>query len=103
MQTPNDTQVAEVLDLDEDDIDTEALALENAKALQEQINHHLKQLSLERLQTVLDFVAYLDDKESEEATQELLEIPGFVERHAEAQQQIAEGRTVPLEQLKRKY
>lgn len=65
-------------------IDTEALALEQAKALQEQINYYLKQLSLERLQTILDFVAFLDDKESEEATQELLEIPGLLE---EVQQQ----------------
>jgi uncharacterized protein (DUF885 family) len=57
----------------------EAIALAQAIEMQEKINHSLKQLSLERLQVVADFVAYLADKESEEATEELLEIPGFVE------------------------
>ena len=57
----------------------EAIAIAKAIEIQEQINQYLKQLSLERLQVVADFVAYLADKESEEATQELLEIPGLLE------------------------
>lgn len=62
-----------------DEIDQEALALEKSVGLQEQISEILKQLSLERLQTVADFAAFLLDKESEEATQEALAIPGFLE------------------------
>jgi hypothetical protein len=78
-------------------------AIARAMEMQEQINHYLKQLSLERLQVVADFVAYLADKESEEATQELLKIPGFVESFEKGKKDISEGRIKPLEQLKRKY
>jgi Rad3-related DNA helicase len=59
---------------------SEAIALEKAAQLQQQINQSLQQLSLERLQTVADFVAYLLDQESEAATQELMEIPGLLEK-----------------------
>jgi hypothetical protein len=48
--------------------------------LQQQLNQSLKQLSPERLQVLADFAAYLADSESEAATQELLAIPGLVER-----------------------
>lgn len=58
---------------------TEAIAAQ-AMEIQDKINQHLKQLSLERLQVVADFVAYLADKESEEATQELEKIPGLLEK-----------------------
>jgi hypothetical protein len=82
---------------------TEAIALAKAIQIQDKINQHLKQLSLERLQVVADFVAYLADKESEEATQELEKIPGFVESFEKGKKDISEGRITPLEQLKRKY
>jgi hypothetical protein len=75
----------EALRTDESQIDEEAMAKQQAIELQEQIGHYLNQLSLERLQTVLDFAAYLLDKESEEATQELLEIPGLLEKIQEQQ------------------
>ncbi|NJL55176.1 hypothetical protein HC928_08290 [bacterium] len=48
--------------------------------LQNQLNDLLKQLSPERLQVLTDFAAYLADAESETATQELLAIPGLLER-----------------------
>jgi hypothetical protein len=48
--------------------------------LQDQLNDLLKQLSPERLQVLVDFAAYLADAESETATQELLAIPGLLER-----------------------
>jgi hypothetical protein len=44
------------------------------------LNESLKQLSPERLQVLADFAAYLADTESEAATQELLAIPGLLER-----------------------
>ena len=48
--------------------------------LQNQLNDLLKQLSPERLQVLTDFAAYLANIESETATQELLAIPGLLER-----------------------
>lgn len=48
--------------------------------LQRQLNESLKQLSPERLRVLADFAAYLADAESEAATQELLAIPGLLER-----------------------
>lgn len=58
---------------------SEALALQQAAELQQQIHYSLQKLSLERLQMVADFAGYLVDKEVEEATQEIQEIPGVVE------------------------
>jgi hypothetical protein len=52
----------------------------SAAELQHQLNDLLKQLSPERLQVLADFAAYLANAESEDATQELLAIPGLLER-----------------------
>jgi hypothetical protein len=57
-----------------------------------QINNQIVSLSAEHLQTVADFVAYLADRESQEATDELLNIPGFVESWQIAEAEIATGR-----------
>ncbi len=48
--------------------------------LKHQLNNILQQLSPERLKVLADFAAYLADAESEAATQELLAIPGLLER-----------------------
>ena len=48
--------------------------------LKRSLNDSACQLSLARLQALSDFAAYLADIESEEATQELLAIPGLLER-----------------------
>jgi hypothetical protein len=45
--------------------------------LRQQVKEYIEQLSPERV--AADFLAYLVDKESEEATQELLNIYGFLE------------------------
>lgn len=60
--------------------DIEPAVLASVAELQRQLNDLLKQLSPERLQVAADFVAYLANTESEAATQELLEIPGLLER-----------------------
>lgn len=78
---------------------TEAIAASKAKEIQEQINQYLTQLSLERLQVVSDFVAYLADKEIEEATEELQEIPSLFEtikknRETTSKEQLVNWRTV---------
>lgn len=64
----------------------------NKTEIRQQINQHLDRLSSERLQLVAEFLAYLADKESEEATQELLDIPGFIESFERGKKDIAEGR-----------
>ncbi len=64
----------------------------NTAEIREQINQHLDRLSSDRLQLVAEFLAYLADKESEEATQELLDIPGFIESFERGKKDIAQGR-----------
>jgi len=64
----------------------------NTAEIRQQINQHLDQLSSDRLQLVADFLAYLTDKESEQATKELLDIPGFLESFEKGKKDIAEGR-----------
>ncbi|MEH2047200.1 hypothetical protein [Nostoc sp.] len=64
----------------------------NNTEVRQQINQYLDGLSSERLQLVADFLAYLADKESEDATQELLDIPGFAESFERGKKDIAEGR-----------
>ncbi|GAX42014.1 hypothetical protein NIES4075_30120 [Tolypothrix sp. NIES-4075] len=65
-----------------------------AMEIQDKINQHLKQLSLERLQVVADFVAYLADKESEEATQEFEKIPGLLEKIKKNRETTSEANLV---------
>jgi hypothetical protein len=50
------------------------------KELQHQFRVVLQQLSPDRLKVLANFAAYLADAESEAATQELLAIPGLLER-----------------------
>ena len=64
----------------------------NNTEVRQQINQYLDELSAERLQLVADFLAYLANKESEDATQELLDIPGFIESFDRGKKDIAEGR-----------
>lgn len=60
--------------------DKSSADLASVTELQRQLNDLLKQLSPERLQVLADFAAYLANAESEAATQELLAIPGLLER-----------------------
>lgn len=75
----------------------------NTFELRQTIEDYLNQLSPQHLNLVAKLLAYLTEKESQDATQELLDIPGFWEAFEQGQQQLAEGRVTPSEQLKRKY
>jgi hypothetical protein len=46
--------------------------------LRRQAQQRVRSLSPQRLPVALDFLAYLQERESNEATEELLRIPGFV-------------------------
>lgn len=71
--------------------------------LRDQVKEYIDQLSPERLLVAADFLAYLTDRESEEATQELLEIPGFLEAFDRGKKDAAAGKVTPVEKLRRKY
>lgn len=70
-------------------------------ALLEEIERCLQRLSPERLRVVSDFLAYLEEREASEATQELLQIPGFEEALREATKQAEEGQVVRFSDIHR--
>lgn len=80
------------------------ITTEKSKAeLRREAKRAVDALSDERLRTAAEFLAYLQYKESEDATEEILRIPGAVEQIERGMKGIAEGRTVRVEDLKRKY
>ena len=50
----------------------------------------------------LDFMEFLDTKEDDEATLELLAIPGFLAELREAEREVAEGKVVEFTELRRR-
>ncbi len=58
-------------------------------------------LSPERLQSVVDFMSYLYERECWEATEELEAIPGFVEGFERAKKQIKNNNVVRFEDIRR--
>lgn len=60
-------------------------------------------LSSQRLVVADDFLAYLQERERNEATEELLAIPGFAEALKQAEERIDAGRVTPADKLRRKY
>ena len=71
--------------------------------LRQNLKQSIDHLSPERLLVVADFLAYLAERESNEATMELLKIPGFIEAFNKARTDVAAGKVTSVEQLKRKY
>jgi len=70
-------------------------------ALLEEIERRLHRLSPERLRVVSDFLAYLEEREASEATQELLQISGFEEVFREATKQTEQGQVVRFSDIRR--
>jgi hypothetical protein len=66
----------------------------NTNEMRLQIKEYVDRLSPERLRVAADFLAYLAEGESNEATQELLEIPGFVEAFERGKQDVTAGRVI---------
>ncbi len=56
---------------------------------------------LMRLRVAADFLAYLEERESNEATEELLSISNFKEDFQEAMQEIERGDVVSLKSIQR--
>ena len=63
-------------------------AMLNSSDSREQIYRYVEQLSQERLAVVLDFLSYLVERDSSDATEELLAIPGLVAELDAAEQEI---------------
>ena len=61
----------------------------------------LQRLSPERLRVAADFLAYLDERESNAATEELLSIPNFIEDYQEALQEVERGDVVSFKSIRR--
>lgn len=61
----------------------------------------LSRLSPDRLRVAVDFLEYLERREQNEATLELLSIPGFSEEFSKAVQEIENGDVVPFREVRR--
>jgi hypothetical protein len=61
----------------------------------------LRRLSPERLRVADDFLAYLEEREQSEATQELLDIPGFGTAFQVASQEAKVQEVVRFEDIRR--
>jgi hypothetical protein len=61
----------------------------------------LENLPPDKLKVAADFLRYLDERASVEATEELLRIPGLLEDLAEAERDFKEGRSVNWRDLRR--
>ena len=62
----------------------------------------LESLSPERLRVADDFLAYLEERESGDATRELLRMPGFLDRLEAAEDEARNGLLTAVEDLQRK-
>ncbi|MDA1055122.1 MAG: hypothetical protein O3C40_32270 [Planctomycetota bacterium] len=74
----------------------------SAIELRRQAKRRIEKLSTAKLRVADDFLAYLEQRESNEATDELLNIPGFAESLAAAEQEIAAGQLTSASKLRRK-
>lgn len=73
----------------------------DASKMLEDARQRLEQLSPDRLRVASDFLAYLDEREQSEATEELLRIPGFEDAFSRAVQDVEEGQIVRFEEIRR--
>jgi hypothetical protein len=70
-------------------------------ALLEEAEGRLRRLFPERLQVADGFLGYLEEIEENEATQELLNLPGFEAAFRQALQQAESGEIVRFEDIRR--
>ncbi|MDZ8108995.1 MAG: hypothetical protein RMY29_024120 [Nostoc sp. CreGUA01] len=75
----------------------------NTVEIRQQIQEYVNKLSPERLLVAADFLAYLAERDDNEATEELLKIEGFKEALAKAKKNVEEGKVISVDQLQRKY
>lgn len=61
----------------------------------------LDQLPPEQLKVAAEFLRYLDERASDEATEELLKIPGLLDDIRAADREFAEGEGTPWREVRR--
>lgn len=61
----------------------------------------MEHLSPQRLAVALDFLAYLAERESSEATEELLRIPGLLATLKKARKQTSKGRAMDWRKVRK--
>lgn len=69
--------------------------------LRRQVAQRIKRLSPERLKVADEFLAFLQNRETNAATAELLSIPGFVASFRRGMKQVAAGKMVPFAKVRR--
>jgi hypothetical protein len=67
----------------------------------EEAERRLRRLSPERLTVARDFLTYLDEREEQEATQELLRLAGFEDAYRKALQQAQSGQVIGFVGIRR--
>ena len=73
----------------------------NINATLTEVERRLRSLSPERLRVANDFLAYLQEREENEAIAELLSIPGFEAAFQHAVEQVESGEVVRFEDVRR--
>ena len=73
----------------------------STRELRRQAGQRIKSLSPQRLQVAADFLAYLEERESNLATEELLRIPEFVEGFQKAKKESSTGKSVDWRNVRR--
>ena len=71
----------------------------NTSVMLTEAERHLRSLSPERLRVASDFLAYLQEREENEATAELLNIPGFEAAFQHAVKQANVGDVVRFREI----
>ena len=71
------------------------------RSLLEEAQHRLRRLSLQRLRVANDFLAYLEEREENQATAELMSIPGFERAFRRAVEQADAGEVLRFEDVRR--
>ena len=71
--------------------------------LREAAKETLEGLSPDQLKVAVEFLRYLEERASIEATEELLKIPGLLQELEAAEQDVSAGKRTPVEKLRRKY
>jgi len=94
------------LDCFHDSIRTEIMVMEEREgvsisALLSEAERRLRSLSSQRLRVANDFLAYLQEREENEATAELLSIPSFEAAFMHAVEQADSGHAVRFEDIRR--
>ena len=69
-------------------------------ALLQEAERRLRRLSADRLRVAEDFIAYLEEREESEATEELLSLSGFEAALRHAVQQADAGQVVPFKDVR---